>query len=156
MSLREIIRQTEGQGGRTNLYNNAAQAFNHLFYWKSLRPDGGGEPTGRVGEMLRKSFGGYAQFREAFLNRATSQFGSGWVWLTMQEDELAVVATSNAHTPLTRGVIPLLTVDVWEHAYYLDYQNRRADYVKACVDHLLNWSFAEENLASARDGKQQA
>lgn len=146
--LAEIIRQTHRRPGRLALYNNAAQAFNHDFYWKSLKPGGGGGPEeGSVSELLEKAFGGYEAFRRAFATTANEQFGSGWVWLVRHEGKGKIVATSNADTPLTDGAVPLLCVDLWEHAYYLDYQNRRADYVTACLDHLLNWDFAAQNLA---------
>jgi Fe-Mn family superoxide dismutase len=128
------------------LFNNAAQAWNHAFFWKCMKPKGGGAPSGALAERLKGNFGGYDKFRTAFLDAATSQFGSGWAWLVQSGDKLEVIATSNADNPLVRGKIPLLTCDVWEHAYYLDYQNRRADFVKAFVDHLVNWEYAASQL----------
>ena len=147
-SLEEIIRRS-AEENNTAVFNNAAQAYNHNFFWNSLSPKGGGEPKGVVKEALAHSFGGYDQFAEAFLQSATSQFGSGWTWLIVDGDKLTILNTSNADTPIAMGKRPLLTLDVWEHAYYLDYQNKRGDYVQAYLEHLVNWSFAEANLASA-------
>ncbi len=133
---------------QTAIFNNAAQVWNHTFYWNSLKPKGGGKPTGALAEMIDKSFGGFEPFKAEFAKAATGQFGSGWAWLVKDGDKLAVVKTGNADTPLVHGQKPLLTVDVWEHAYYLDYQNRRADYVTAVLDGLINWDFATQNLAT--------
>ena len=145
-SLEEIIRRTAGKPDQTGLFNNAAQVFNHDFYWSSMKPGGGGEPQGRIAGAIRQSFGGYSKFVEVFSSAAATQFGSGWAWLAQDGAKLLVVKTSNADNPLTQGLKPLLTIDVWEHAYYLDYQNRRADYIKAFVEKLANWDFAEKNL----------
>jgi Fe-Mn family superoxide dismutase len=145
-SLEEIIRRTAGKPDQTGLFNNAAQVFNHDFYWSSMKPGGGGEPKDRVAAGIRQSFGSYSKFVEAFSSAAATQFGSGWAWLVQDGSKLLVVKTSNADNPLMQGLKPLITIDVWEHAYYLDYQNRRADYIKAFVDKLLNWDFAEKNL----------
>jgi superoxide dismutase, Fe-Mn family len=145
-SLEDIIKKTAGKSDQSGLFNNAAQVFNHDFYWKSMTPGGGGEPKGRITEMIGKSFGSYQKFSEAFSNAAATQFGSGWAWLVQDGNKLTVTKTSNADNPITMSVKPLITIDVWEHAYYLDYQNRRADYIKAFLDKLLNWSFAESNL----------
>src|SRR5262249_34457896 len=128
-------------------FRNAAQAWNHAFYWNSMRPKGGGAPTGRLLARLEASFGDYGKFREAFASAGKAHFGSGWVWLVCERDRLVIEKTANADTPMARGKQCLLTCDVWEHAYYLDYQNRRADYVAAFLDSLVNWSFAEKNLA---------
>lgn len=145
--LVEIIRASAGNPAKTALFNNAAQFWNHGFYWHSLHADGGGEPKGRIGEMIAGSFGDYAKFKAAFAANAVGQFGSGWGWLCLEGDKLTIRRTGNADTPVhLQGVKPLLTIDVWEHAYYLDYQNRRADYVNAVIDKLLNWEFAEQNL----------
>ena len=119
------------------------------FYWRSLKPGGGGQPTGELAQRLKSAFGGFDTFKRAFTDAAVKQFGSGWAWLVLDDDELKVRSTSDAELPLTSGEIPLLTIDVWEHAYYLDYQNLRPDYVKAVIDTLLNWDFAAENLALA-------
>jgi Fe-Mn family superoxide dismutase len=144
-SLVEIIR-TAGEKGDKTIFNNAAQAWNHAFYWQSMTPGGGGAPQGKMAEALEASFGSYDNFVNKFIFAATSRFGSGWAWLVKDGDQLKVINTANADTPLAHGLTPLLTVDVWEHAYYLDYQNRRGPYVRAFVDHLINWSFAERNL----------
>ncbi len=146
MSLEEIITSTYGQADKTAIYNNASQDWNHSFYWKSLRADGGGTPPAALKQKIDASFGDMAGLRKEMLAAATSQFGSGWAWLVLDGDKLAVTKTGNADSPLTRGQKPLLTIDVWEHAYYLDYQNRRADYAAAVFDKLANWGFAADNL----------
>jgi superoxide dismutase, Fe-Mn family len=145
-SLEEIIKKTAGRSDQTALFNNAAQVFNHTFYWSSMKPGGGGEPQGKMAEKIKESFGSYQKFVEVFSNAAATQFGSGWAWLVSDGAKLQVVKTPNAETPITTSAKPLITIDVWEHAYYLDYQNRRADYIKAFVEKLLNWDFAEKNL----------
>ncbi len=144
--LELIIRQTAGRDEHRALFNNAAQAWNHAFYWRSLRPGGGGEPVGEIAGRVKTDLGGYGAFVEQFAAAATGQFGSGWAWLVLDGDKLKVTNTSNADTPLAHGQIPLLTLDVWEHAYYLDFQNRRADYVAAAIGHLISWDFANRNL----------
>ncbi len=144
----EAVVKATANPDQTVIFNNAAQVWNHTFYWNSLKPKGGGKPTGALAEMIDKSFGGFEQFKAEFAKAATSQFGSGWAWLVKDGDKLAVVKTGNADNPLVHGQKPLLTVDVWEHAYYLDSQNRRADYVTAVLDDLINWDFAAQNLAS--------
>ncbi len=149
LSLERIIRQTAGQNRGRALFNNAAQAWNHAFFWRSLRPAGGGAPTGGIAARIESELGGYAAFVERFAAAATGQFGSGWAWLVLDGGKLAITATANADTPLAYGQAPLLTIDVWEHAYYLDRQNRRAEYVAAVIRHLLDWDFANENLARA-------
>ena len=145
-TLERIIGDTAGKAERAGIFNNAAQIWNHTFYWNSLTPGGGGKPTGRLASMIDSDLGGYDQFRKDFAAAAVSQFGSGWGWLVSDGGKLKIVKTSNAELPLTRGQTPLLTIDVWEHAYYLDYQNRRADYVNALIDKLLNWGFAADKL----------
>jgi Fe-Mn family superoxide dismutase len=144
--LERIIRQTAGQETHRALFNNAAQAWNHAFYWRSLTPGGGGTPSGEIATRIERDLGGHASFAERFAAMAAGQFGSGWAWLVLDGDALRVMQTANADTPLAHGLVPLLTIDVWEHAYYLDYQNRRADYAAAIIKHLLNWKFAEANL----------
>ena len=144
----EAVVKATANPDQTAIFNNAAQVWNHTFYWNSLKPKGGGKPTGTLAEMIDKSFGGFEQFKAEFAKAATGQFGSGWAWLVKDGDKLAVVKTGNADNPLVHGQKPLLTVDVWEHAYYLDYQNRRAEYVTAVLDGLINWDFAAQNLAS--------
>ena len=147
-SLEAIVLATAGDTEKKAIFNNAAQSWNHAFYWRSLKP-GGGQPTGELGQRLKTAFGGFDTFKRVFTDAAVKQFGSGWAWLVLDDDELKVRSTPDAELPLTSGEIPLLTIDVWEHAYYLDYQNLRPDYVKAVIDKLLNWDFAAENLALA-------
>jgi superoxide dismutase, Fe-Mn family len=144
--LEAIVIATAGKADRVTLFNNAAQAWNHAFYWQSLSPRAGSGPGGMLADKIKDAFGSYEAFKKEFAEAATTQFGSGWAWLVADGDRLKVVKTSNADVPFTKGQAPLLTIDVWEHAYYLDYQNRRADYVKAVVDKLLCWEFAENNL----------
>jgi Fe-Mn family superoxide dismutase len=146
MPLDQIIKATADQADRTAIFNNAAQAWNHTFYWHSLKPKGGGEPPAVLARLMESSFGSVEACKKELAGAATGQFGSGWAWLVLDGGKLKVVKTGNAHTPLTQAAKPLLTIDVWEHAYYLDYQNRRADYVNAVLDSLVNWEFAAENL----------
>lgn len=143
-SLEEIVKASAAKGG--GLFNNAAQSWNHAFYWKCMKPGGGGAPTGKLAAAISASFGGFDAFRKAFVGAAAGQFGSGWGWLVEEGGKLKVMATANADTPLAHGATPLLVVDVWEHAYYLDYQNRRADYLNAFMDKLVNWDFVAANL----------
>ena len=131
---------------KQGLFNNAAQVFNHAFYWQSLKPQGGGKPTGKLLKMIEASFGSFDKFTPKFAAAAAGQFGSGWAWLVQDGQKLKIITTANADTPVAHGQKPLLTIDVWEHAYYLDYQNRRPDYLKDVITHLLNWSFAAKNL----------
>jgi superoxide dismutase, Fe-Mn family len=148
-SVEDIVRTTLVNPSRTALYNNAAQVWNHTFYWNSMRPNGGGEPSGALAERIQKDFDGFAGFKKAFTDAAIGQFGSGWAWLVeSREKKLEVMRTPNADTPMAQGVKCLLTCDVWEHAYYLDWQNRRADYVAAWLDKLVNWEFADRNLGT--------
>ena len=144
--LENIIRESAGAADQAALFNNAAQAWNHGFFWQSMKPAGGGKPTGRLLELIEKSFGSFDQFKADFTAAGVAQFGSGWVWLVQDGDTLKIVKTSNADTPLARGQKALLTCDVWEHAYYLDYQNRRKDFVQAFLEHLANWELAAERL----------
>jgi Fe-Mn family superoxide dismutase len=127
------------------LFNNAAQAWNHDFYWQSLSPKGG-EPSGALLQRIEKDFGSYPRFAKAFAAAASGQFGSGWAWLVVKNSALDIVTTSNADTPMARGIGCLLTIDVWEHAYYVDYRNERDKYLEAVIASRLNWQFAEENL----------
>jgi superoxide dismutase, Fe-Mn family len=148
-SLEDIVKTAFGDHQRAAIYNNAAQAWNHAFYWNSMRPNGGGPPVGAVADRIKDSFGDYTKFRQEFSNAAVTQFGSGWVWLVQGSGkQLVILKTANADTPMVRGTTCLLTCDVWEHAYYLDYQNRRLDYVNAWLDKLVNWEFASQQLAS--------
>ena len=146
LSLEKIIAQTAGKADKTAIFNNAAQIWNHTFYWKSMRSKGGGEPPTALKQKMEASFGSVDACRKALASAAVSQFGSGWAWLVLDSDTLKVVKTANADVPLTAGMKPLLTIDVWEHAYYLDYQNRRADYVNAVIDTRINWEFALQNI----------
>ena len=147
-SLEEIIKRTAGNADKVGIFNNAAQTWNHTFYWHSLKPNGGGKPPVTVGHKIDSDLGGHEKFRETLTTAGTTQFGSGWVWLVSEGGILKIVKTANADTPLVKGQTPLLTIDVWEHAYYLDYQNRRADYVAAVIDKLINWEFAAQNLGA--------
>jgi Fe-Mn family superoxide dismutase len=141
-SLEDVIRKSEG-----GVFNNAAQIWNHSFYWNCLAPNGGGEPTGALAEAINAAFGSFAEFKEQFTNSAINNFGSGWTWLVQKADgSLAISNTSNAGCPLTEDVTPLLTVDVWEHAYYIDYRNARPKYMEAFWN-LVNWEFVAGNMA---------
>ncbi len=146
LSLVKLINDTAGKTDKAAIFNSAAQVWNHTFYWRSLRPKGGGEPPAALKSLIETSFGTLDACKKELATAATTQFGSGWAWLVLDAGVLKVVKTGNAETPLTMGVTPLLTIDVWEHAYYLDYQNRRADYVNAVLDKLIHWGFAAENL----------
>ncbi len=148
LSLEELIRAVAGKPDKAGIFNNAAQTWNHTFYWHSLRPNGGGEPPAALKQAIEAAFGSFQKFKEELANAAVTQFGSGWAWLVRDGETLKVVKTGNAETPLVTGMQPLLTIDVWEHAYYLDYQNRRADYVNAVIDKLLNWEFALQNWSA--------
>jgi Fe-Mn family superoxide dismutase len=142
-----VSRLTDDKPGLDNVFNNAAQAWNHTFYWQGLTPRGGGMPTGRIAAAIRQSFGGWGACRDRFIDEAGSVFGSGWAWLVQYSDRrLGILTTKDAGNPLTTPGRPLLTVDVWEHAYYLDYQNRRSDYVAAVLDNLVNWDFVNRNM----------
>ncbi|SEN01424.1 superoxide dismutase, Fe-Mn family [Nitrosospira multiformis] len=145
MSLEEIITSTAGKADKAGIFNNAAQVWNHTFYWNSLSPKGGGEPPASLKQKIETAFGSVEVCKKELATAATTQFGSGWAWLVSDGDRLQVIKTGNADLPLTKGMKPLLTIDVWEHAYYLDYQNRRADYVNAVLDKLINWGFAADN-----------
>ncbi len=145
-SLEEIVRAAAEKGDQ-GLFNNAAQSWNHTFYWNSMSPNGGGQPTGDLAAAINAAFGDYDGFKKAFADAGATQFGSGWAWLVAKDGKLEVRKTLNAETPLTEaGVTPLLTMDVWEHAYYLDYQNKRPDYIATFLAKLVNWDFAAANL----------
>lgn len=146
-SMLDIIKATAANPTKAGLFNAIAQVWNHDFYWQSMRPRGGGKPSGRIAGLIDKSFGDFDKFKAAWATLTIGQFASGWGWLCLEGDKLTLRRTGNADTPVyVAGVKPLLTIDVWEHAYYLDYQNRRADYVNAVIDKLINWEFAEKNL----------
>lgn len=145
-----LVKKTAGQKNALAIFNAASQVWNHDFYWRSLKP-GGSQPSDAVRKRIDESFGGLAPFKSALAEAANGQFGSGWAWLTLHKGKLEILKTPNADSPLLlKGHTPLLTIDVWEHAYYLDYQNKRAAYVEAVIDRLLNWEFAEANLAKSR------
>lgn len=146
LPLEQIISATTGQPEQQAIFNNAAQAWNHDFYWRGLKPEGGGSPPAALKQRIEASFGSVAGCKKDLAAAANDQFGSGWAWLVQDGERLKVTRTGNADLPLTQGLRPLLTIDVWEHAYYLDYQNRRADYVQAVLDKLINWEFVEKNL----------
>jgi len=144
--LVEIIKATAGDSGKAGVFNNAAQVWNHTFFWNSMKPGGGGQPSGRIGDMISSSFGGFDAFKDAFVKEASTHFGSGWAWLVQDDSgKLKVISTHDADTPVVHGLKPILTCDVWEHAYYIDYRNARPDYIAAYWN-LVNWDFANQNL----------
>jgi Fe-Mn family superoxide dismutase len=144
LSLEEIIRKAPAGG----IYNNAAQTWNHTFYWNSIKPNGGGQPAGALAQAIDQKWGSFDEFKKAFQASAASNFGSGWTWLVKKTDgSVDIVNTGAAGNPLTTGDTPLLTVDVWEHAYYIDYRNQRPKYLETFVNSLINWKFAEKNFA---------
>ncbi len=148
MPLEQMVVAASRKPEHADIFNNAAQVYNHTLCWNSLAPNGGGDPTGELNTRILQFFGSVEKFREAFRGTADSLFGSGWVWLVQDGERLEIMSTGNADTPLANGKRPLLVVDLWEHAYYLDYQNRRDDYVQACLNHLINWDFAAQQLTS--------
>ncbi len=148
-SIEEVIKATYNDSSKGGIFNNGAQAWNHTFFWNSLKPGGGGAPTGAVAEKINSDLGGYDKFKEEFKKAATTQFGSGWAWLVLDNGTLKIVNSPNAVNPLALGQTPLLTLDVWEHAYYLDYQNKRPDFIDAFLNNLLNWDFVNQNLSAA-------
>jgi Fe-Mn family superoxide dismutase len=148
-TLEEIILASSGDAAKAGIFNNAAQVWNHTFFWNSMKPSGGGKPGGALAAQIEKDFGSYEKFVEEFKNAAATQFGSGWAWLVLDNGTLKVTKTANAETPMTKGQTALLTLDVWEHAYYLDYQNRRPDFIATFLDKLANWSFAASNYEAA-------
>jgi Fe-Mn family superoxide dismutase len=145
-SLEIIIRKTCGDVSKSAVFNNAAQVWNHSFYWQCMKPDGGGAPTGAIADKIQSDLGGYDRFAEEFKQAAVTQFGSGWAWLVLEKGKLQIVKTSNAGTPVSESLHPLLTIDVWEHAYYLDYQNKRPDYADVFIRNLINWEFVNSRL----------
>lgn len=145
-TLEDIIKQTVNDADKAGIFNNAAQVWNHTFYWQSMTPNGGGVPSGDIAEKIIADFGSHDNFISQFKNAGLTQFGSGWVWLVLKNNKLEIMKTSNADTPIAHGIKPLLTVDVWEHAYYLDYQNGRGDYLDTFINHLINWDFVNYNL----------
>lgn len=152
-SLEDIMKATAGVADKAGVFNNAAQIWNHTFYWHSMAPNGGGKPEGALAAKIDEDFGSFDAFVEAFKVAGATQFGSGWAWLVLDAGTLKVVKTANAECPLTDGMVPLLTMDVWEHAYYIDFQNRRPDYISTFVESLANWAFAAENFEAASAAK---
>ena len=152
LPLEQVVRESAGKPQSQKIFNNAAQTWNHTFFWNCLKP-GGGKPTGDLAQRIDADLGGYEDFKKRFSQAAIDCFGSGWAWLVAREGKLDIVATSNAGTPITTGATPLLTIDVWEHAYYIDYENRRPEFVGAVIDKLLNWEFAAKQLAGATQRK---
>jgi len=148
-SIEEVLKAAAKDPSQAGLFNNAAQSWNHTFYWNSMAPNGGGTPSGAIAEKIDSDFGGFDKFAEEFKQAGATQFGSGWAWLVLDGGQLKVTQSSNASNPLTEGQTPLLTIDVWEHAYYLDYQNARPAYIDVFVEKLINWEFAAKNLEEA-------
>jgi len=146
----ESIILNAAASNNNGIFNNAAQVWNHTFFWHSIKPNGGSKPSGEMLMQIEKDFGSYDEFAFAFKEAAVTQFGSGWAWLVYYEDRLQIVKTANAETPITKKMQPLLACDVWEHAYYIDYRNKRPDYVSIYIDHMINWDFAEENMQKVR------
>jgi Fe-Mn family superoxide dismutase len=143
-ALEDVIRSSSG-----GIFNNAAQVYNHAFFWQSLKPSGGGAPSGEIADLLTRDFGGWDKFRQAWVNAGMGRFGSGWVWLVSDKGVLKILDTPNAETPLTTPSKPLLTADVWEHAYYIDFRNARQGFLEAFCDKMINWDFVSRNLKSS-------
>ena len=152
MSLEQVIDKARTRA-EIGILNNALQAWNHAFLWESMSPDGGGKPDGRIAKMIESQYGSFESFKEKFREAAVGLFGSGWVWLVVDRGELRIVATGNADSPVGTQLTPLLVLDVWEHAYYLDYQNERDRYIDTFLDHLINWNFAAANLEKTDNAK---
>lgn len=148
IDLEQIIATTAEKNPA--VFNNAAQIWNHTFFWHSIKPNGGGKPSENMLTQIEKDFGSYEEFVAQFTNAALTQFGSGWAWLVYSYDKLSIIKTSNAETPIAEGVTPIIACDVWEHAYYIDYRNKRPDYVSTFINHMINWDFAEMHLNRAR------
>jgi Fe-Mn family superoxide dismutase len=147
-SLEDVILAVAGDASKAGVFNNAAQVWNHSFYWQCMKPGGGGNPSGALAEKINADFGSFDAFVEAFKTAGATQFGSGWAWLVLDGDSLKVTKTPNADLPLAHGQKALLTMDVWEHAYYIDYQNRRPDYISTYLSSLVTWDFVAANLAA--------
>lgn len=145
--LAQVIKKTAGVAADREIFNNAAQCWNHDFFWKSMKPDGGSMPTGAIADAIGRDIGGELAFKTDFLKAAAAHFGSGWIWLVLSDDVVEIVTTHDADLPPIHGRTALLACDLWEHAYYLDYQNRRPDFVQTFIEHLANWDFANANLA---------
>lgn len=147
--IEDVIRMVANDPGKSGIFNNAAQAWNHTFYWNCMKNNGGGTPSGDLAKKIEADFGSFEKFVEEFKNAGGTQFGSGWAWLVLEGDTLKVTKTPNADNPLTHNQVPLLTMDVWEHAYYLDYQNKRPDYMDSFLKNVVNWDFVAQNMAAA-------
>lgn len=147
-SLEELIMLSANNADLAGMFNNAAQVWNHTFFWNCMKPNGGGKPTGKISDLINSSFGSYEKFAAEFKQAALTQFGSGWAWLVQDGASIKITKTANADLPMAHSQIALLTCDVWEHAYYLDYQNRRADFVQSFLDNLINWDFVNANLSN--------
>jgi Fe-Mn family superoxide dismutase len=156
MPLERIVVETAGNADTQKIFNQAAQAWNHEFFWNCLAPKAARKPSGEVARRIDSDLGGFDRFREDFIKAAVDCFGSGWAWLADRGGRLEIVAMPNAGTPIAHGATPIFTIDVWEHAYYLDYQNRRPDFVTAVVDKLVNWEFVGERLEKARSHRKAA
>lgn len=156
-TLEEIIKISAGDAAKAGIFNNAAQVWNHTFYWNSIKPNGGGKPNGAIAEKIDAAFGSYEKFAEAFTAAATTQFGSGWAWLVADKvnGDLSIVKTGNADTPLAHGQVAVLTIDVWEHAYYIDFRNARPKYIATFLEHLVNWDYANAKLAGQPAGVEK-
>lgn len=144
--LEEIIKTTAGKSDKSGIFNNAAQVWNHTFYWQCMKPNGGDKPTGEIEKLIIRDFSSFDHFVSEFKNAGATQFGSGWAWLVLDNDKLKIIKTANADNPIAQNLKPLLVIDVWEHAYYLDYQNRRPDYLSVFLDNLINWDFVNTQL----------
>ena len=144
--LETIIKKSVGDQAKTGLFNNSAQVWNHTFFWNCMKPNGGGAPNGPIADKIKGVWGDYKKFAEELKNAGVTQFGSGWAWLVLDGGDLKITKTANADTPIAHNLKPLLTIDVWEHAYYLDYQNRRADFLAAVIEKLINWDFVNANF----------
>lgn len=145
-SLEDVIMAVAGDNQKAGIFNNAAQVWNHTFYWNCMKQGGGGAPTGAIADRINEDFGSYEEFASQFKNAGVTQFGSGWAWLVLEDGKLKITKTANADLPMAHGQKAILTADVWEHAYYLDFQNRRPDYLGVFLDNLVNWDFANANL----------
>jgi Fe-Mn family superoxide dismutase len=156
VSLEEIIQETARKAEHVGVFNNAAQVWNHSFFWQCMTPDGGGRPDGELARQFDADFGSFDAFEQAFQDAATGQFGSGWAWLVLEAGKLRAISTANAEPPMVRGQQALLTCDVWEHAYYLDYQNDRPRFVRTFLDNLVNWEFVAEQFAMQGEGASTA
>lgn len=154
--LAEIVRATAADTAQQDVFNNAAQSWNHDFFWKCMVPKGGGEPEGALAARIKRDFGSFDKFKDAFAKTAKKRFGSGWAWLVVDAGRLSVISTPNADTPIAHHQVPIITLDVWEHAYYLDHQNKRPDFIKAFLKHLVNWRFAAENFEKTELAKKAA